>query len=73
MSDYRDYLNDPDIVNEPMPMREIHAIRLMIQDETSEMSQNEQVRRINSNARKVLAEHGINARSPHSNIKSATG
>ena len=26
------YMNDPDITNEPMPLREIHAIRLMIHD-----------------------------------------
>jgi hypothetical protein len=28
-----DYMNDPDIINEPMALREIHAIRLMIHEE----------------------------------------
>lgn len=33
-----DYMNDPDIIDEPMALREIHAIRLMIYDETKGMS-----------------------------------
>ena len=33
-----DYMNDPDLANEPMALREIHAIRLKIQDETQGMS-----------------------------------
>ena len=33
-----DYLKDPDLANEPAILREIHAIRLMIQDETKGMT-----------------------------------
>ncbi|MCL2608571.1 MAG: hypothetical protein FWD94_01530 [Treponema sp.] len=33
-----EYMNDPDIVNEPMPWREIHAVRLKIYDETKDMT-----------------------------------
>ena len=33
-----DYMNDPSVVNEPMPLREVHAIRLMIYDETKDMT-----------------------------------
>jgi len=33
-----DYLNDPDLANEPMALREIHAARLMIHDETKDMT-----------------------------------
>ncbi|MCL1927295.1 MAG: hypothetical protein FWG07_00690 [Treponema sp.] len=33
-----DYLNDPDLVNEPSALREIHAIRLMIHDEIKDMT-----------------------------------
>jgi len=33
-----DYINDPEIVNEPMPLREVHAIRLKIYDETKNMT-----------------------------------
>ena len=35
---FNDYLNDPDIVNEPSALREVHAARLMIQDETKDMT-----------------------------------
>jgi len=31
-------MNDPSVVNDPMPLREIHAIRLMIFDETKDMT-----------------------------------
>jgi hypothetical protein len=33
-----DYMNDPDIIDEPMYLREIHAIRFKIQDETKGMT-----------------------------------
>jgi hypothetical protein len=33
-----DYLNDPDLANEPAALREVHAARLMIQDETKGMT-----------------------------------
>ena len=35
------YMNDPDIINEPMPLREVHAIRLKIYDETKDMNPDE--------------------------------
>jgi predicted DNA-binding protein (UPF0251 family) len=34
----KDYMNDPEIIDEPMALREIHAIRLKIQDETENMT-----------------------------------
>jgi hypothetical protein len=33
-----DYMNDPSVVNEQMPLREVHAIRLMIYDRTKGMT-----------------------------------
>ena len=33
-----DYLKDPDLANEPEALREVHAIRLKIRDETKEMT-----------------------------------
>jgi hypothetical protein len=36
-----DYMNDPEIINEPMALREIHAIRLKIYDETKDMTTSE--------------------------------
>ena len=38
-----DYMNDPEIVNEPMPLREIYAIRLRISDETKDMTPEERI------------------------------
>ena len=35
------YMYDPEIINEPMPLREIHAIRLKIYDETKNMTVDE--------------------------------
>jgi len=35
------YMNDPEIINEPMPLREIHAIRLKIYNETKNMTADE--------------------------------
>jgi hypothetical protein len=62
-----DYLNDPRILNDPdmvgalEPIREIHAIRLKIQDEVSGMTVEEEVAYINKKARDALAARGINA------------
>jgi hypothetical protein len=36
-----DYMNDPDLANEPQALREVHAARLMIQDETKGMTAEE--------------------------------
>jgi len=38
MKTIKDYLNDPDLVNEPEALREVHAIRLKIHDERKEMT-----------------------------------
>lgn len=37
---YEKYMDDPEIVNEPMPLHEVHAIRLMIYDDTKNMTKN---------------------------------
>jgi len=41
MNDQDKYYNDPEIVNEPKVLREIHAIRFKIQEETMNMTKNE--------------------------------
>ena len=35
------YLADPALADEPLPLREIHAIRLMIHDDTQNLSADE--------------------------------
>jgi hypothetical protein len=38
MNGLEKYIDDPEIANEPMPLREVHAIRLMMHDETKDMT-----------------------------------
>ena len=38
MKTLNDYMSHPSVVSEPMPLREVHAIRLMIYDETKDMT-----------------------------------
>ena len=38
MKTLNEYMNDPSVANEPMPLREVHAIRLMIYDRTKDMT-----------------------------------
>jgi hypothetical protein len=53
------YMNDPDIVNEPMPLREVHAIRLMLYDETKDMTPEEHTAYINRQTDKVIEQYGL--------------
>ncbi|MCL2481072.1 MAG: hypothetical protein FWF38_05125 [Spirochaetaceae bacterium] len=54
-----DYMNDPDIINEPMPLRKIHAIRLMIYDEIKDMTPEERTAYYNEGARSTFSKLGI--------------
>ena len=53
------YMNNQDIINEPMPLREIHAIRLMIHDETKDMTPEERTSRVSAASSALLRQHGI--------------
>ena len=59
MSSYLDYMNDPDIINEPMPLREVHAIRLMLYDELKSLTPEEHVRLVNERAKEIIEEYGL--------------
>ena len=50
-----DYLNDPDLVNEPTALREVHAARLFIQDETQGMTTAERTAYYNEAAARFFA------------------
>jgi hypothetical protein len=58
-----EYMNDPRILNDPYmedgPVKEIHAARLMLMDETAEMTVQERCDYLNNKARETLARHGI--------------
>jgi hypothetical protein len=50
-----EYMNDPDIVDEPMALREIHAIRLRIHDETKDLTPEEHTAYFKEGAEQFLA------------------
>jgi hypothetical protein len=50
-----DYLKDPDLANEPEALREVHAIRLLIHDETKGMTPSERTAYYNGSAARFLA------------------
>jgi hypothetical protein len=54
-----DYMNDASVINEPMPIREVHAIRLMIYDEIKEMSPKEINEYYMKNFEKVQKEYNF--------------
>jgi hypothetical protein len=65
MKTIQEYMNDPRLLNDPQmmgalePVREIHAIRLKIQDETVGMTAAERVEFYNNEAKNSLARHGL--------------
>ena len=61
------YMNAPDIINEPMPLREIHAIRLMIHDETKDMTPEERTSRVSAESSALLRQHGIRLKTVEAN------
>jgi hypothetical protein len=50
-----DYMNDPEIVNEPSALREVHAIRLKIYDEIKDMTAAEMTAYFHEGATRFLA------------------
>ena len=64
MKTVQDYLKDPRILNDPdmigalEPIKEIHAIRLMLQDERAGMTPEEEIEYLNKKAAAFLAQIG---------------
>jgi hypothetical protein len=65
MKTVQDYMNDPRILDDPdmagalEPIREIHAIRLKLQDETAHMTPAEKIEFHNNSAKAFLARLGL--------------
>jgi len=67
-----DYMNDPSIIDEPLALREIHAIRLKTHDETKGMSTSEFTAFIHEQASEFLSVTPLNlTQSP--NVNCGTG
>jgi hypothetical protein len=54
-----DYMNDPRVANEQMPLREVHAIRLMIYDRTKDMTPAERTAYYNNKAIEAGKKYGF--------------
>jgi hypothetical protein len=54
-----DYLNDPSLAKEPIALREVHAARLKIQDETKNMTFTEKKAYYHDGATAFFARLGI--------------
>lgn len=59
MNKLDEHMNDPDIVNEPMPLREIYAIRLMIYDEIKNMTPEERTAYWEKKTDEIMKKYGI--------------
>ena len=53
MKTLEDYMNDPYIAKMRMPLREVHAIRLMIYDETKDMTSSERTAYFNESVKRA--------------------
>jgi hypothetical protein len=52
-------MNDPDIINEPLALRETHAIRLKIHDETKNFSPEERAALANKRAGEIMGKYNL--------------
>ncbi len=55
---YDKFYNDPEIVNEPKSLREIHAIRLKIYDDTKNMNPTE-IKNYYKKGKDIAKAHGF--------------
>jgi hypothetical protein len=54
-----EYMNDPAIADEPMGLRQIHAIRLKLQDDRKGMTAEEYAAAARKNTEDLFTEYGI--------------
>ena len=56
---FDDYMNDPDIINEPMGLRITHAMRFKVRDETKNMTFEEREAYSNEAMKRAFASIGM--------------
>ena len=59
MKTLNDYMNDPSVANEPMPLREVYAIRLMLHDRTKDMTPVERTAYYNRRSAEAARKYGF--------------
>jgi hypothetical protein len=59
MTDLAKYMSDPDIINEPLALRETHAIRLKILDETRNFPPEERAAFANKKAEEIMKKYNL--------------
>jgi hypothetical protein len=64
MNNLDKYMHDSDIINDPMPLREVHAIRLMLHEKTAGMTPEEQTSYMHNQAQKMVDEFGLQVQRP---------
>ena len=56
---YMDFYNDPSIVDEPKPRREVHAVRMLIAHETEGLSPAQWAEKTNANGLAIMKKYGL--------------
>ena len=68
MKNLEHYLRDPDIAGESPALREVHAIRLKIQDETKLMTPKERAENAASQAELLINQYKLQIRRPSNKL-----
>ena len=64
MKTYLDYMDNADIVSEPTALREVHAIRLLIQDEKKDLTPEQREERTRNAVLEAEKRLGVKFRRP---------
>ena len=63
MAKYEKFMDHPDLIDEPMALREVHAIRMMLSEETKNMTPEEHTRHVREQTRNVIEKYGLKVKS----------
>ena len=64
MSNYLEYINEPEITDEPTALREVHAIRLFLREKTKDMSEEDITEHTRSAVREAEERLGVSFKRP---------